>query len=251
MTFREQYAELEREFQEQVERDKKYWNTSYVHNFIPKGPVNYIFIAMEPSTGVPGGSPRKRSKKEESKKRHKDRNFSWSVEDFIFHYCIREYLCQDGETYHLTDLGKGNMTIEEANRCRHWRYDRWYSLLEKEIHLLTKPGKTRLIAIGNQVAHYLKKKPLGKHLEKVRHYGRLSLTSVDKAIESWRKEFPAFSQTVDKSAIDESVKEVLRDACMESSIPHRPEGGKPINLTESRKKLMFYYKNRFSEIRMH
>lgn len=92
MTFREKYAELERKFQEQVERDNVDLgiSSSYVHNFIPTGPVDYIFIAMEPSTGVPGGALKRRSKKEASKKRHKDRNFSWSVEDFIFHYCIRK-----------------------------------------------------------------------------------------------------------------------------------------------------------------
>ena len=98
------------------------------------------------------------------------RNFSWSVEDFILHYCLREYLCQDGETYHLTDLAKGGMTIRLAGEQRQARYDRWYPLIEKELRLLTKQGGTRLIAIGNVVADFLRKKPLCERVEKVLHY---------------------------------------------------------------------------------
>lgn len=249
MTFREQYAELEREFQEQVERDKKYWKTSYVHNFIPTEPVDYIFIAMEPSTGVPVRAPKGKSKKELWKKCQVDRNFTWSVEDFILHYCIRKYLCQDGETYHLTDLSKGGMKVRIAGKQRQLRYDLWYPLLEKEIALLTKPGKTKLIAIGRVVADYLKGKPLLQPVYRVLHYTKTAAAHRNKAIKPWCKHFAEFSQTVDKSAIEESVKEVLRDADMDCYMDVRPEGGKPINLTDSRKKLMFYYKNRFSEIR--
>ena len=44
MTFSEKYGELEREFQEQVERDNTELGieSSYVHNFIPRGPVDYV-----------------------------------------------------------------------------------------------------------------------------------------------------------------------------------------------------------------
>ena len=91
---------------------------------------------MEPSTGVPG--------KDVKSLPQTARNFSWSVEDFILHYCLREYLCQDGETYHLTDLAKGGMTIRLAGEQRQARYDRWYPLIEKELRLLTKQGGTRL-----------------------------------------------------------------------------------------------------------
>ena len=133
MTFREKYAELEHEFQKQVECDNKELGieSSYAHNFIPQGPVDYILIAMEPSTGVPG--------KDRKDSTQIARNFTWSVEDFMFHYCIRKYLLQNCETYHLTDLAKGGMDTEEAKRTATVRYKRWYPLLKKEVHLLTKP----------------------------------------------------------------------------------------------------------------
>ena len=136
MTFREKYAELESEFQKQVERDNKELGieSSYAHNFIPQGPVDYILIAMEPSTGVPG-----KDRKDSSQIA---RNFTWSVEDFIFHYCIRKYLLPvrrdvspDGSCQKA-----GMKTLEEAKKKRlPLDTERWYPLLKKELHLLTKP----------------------------------------------------------------------------------------------------------------
>ena len=240
MTFREKYAELESEFQKQVERDNKELGieSSYAHNFIPQGPVDYILIAMEPSTGVPG--------KDRKDSTQIARNFTWSVEDFIFHYSIRKYLCKNGETYHLTDLAKGGMDTEEAKRTATVRYERWYPLLKKELHLLTKPGKTKLIAIGNKVADFLSKKHLYDRVEKVLHYSWSASKHRNRKIEPWCEQFHAFSVAVDEADFEDSIKGVLHDACMDSYIGHRPKGGK---LNESRKKLMFYYKNRFSQIR--
>ena len=246
MTFREKYEELEREFQGQVERDteKLGIRSSYVHNFIPPGPVDYVLIAMEPSTGVPGkASPTKPRSQIE-------RNFSWSVEDFILHYCIRQYLCEGEATYHLTDLSKGGMTTKFAGRRRRERYKCWYPLLKKELRLLSKPGETRLIAIGNVVADFLSKKRLCEQVEKILHYSRSAASHRDRKIEPWREHFAEFSKSVDEDSFEDSIKEVLRDADMGSYIGVRPEGGNKGNkLTHSRKKLMFYYKNRFRELR--
>lgn len=243
MTFNDKYAALEREFQEQVENDDKELgiNSSYLPNFNPGGPVDYVLIAMEPSTGVPGkgrvdpsGIPK---------------NFSWSVEDFIFHYCVRNYLCQDRQTYHLTDLAKGSMTTFLANKQRRHRYERWYPLLEKELQLLGKPEGTRLIAIGKVVADFLNSKFSSQKIERVLHYTRNAAPHRDRLIEPWREYFLEFSESVDENAFTESIKDVLIDADMEPYIIIRPEGGKAYTLTESRKKLMFYYKNRFNELK--
>ena len=243
MPFSDKYALLESKFQKQVERDNRELGikSSYVHNFIPPSPVDYVLIAMEPSTGVPG--------KDRKSPSQIARNFSWSVEDFILHYCVREYLCQSGETYHLTDLAKGGMKTKFAGKQRQDRYDRWYPLLEEELRLLTKPEGTRTIAIGKVVAEFLKKKSLCEHVERVLHYTRTAASHRNRVIQPWREQFSEFSHSVDKDSFQESIKEVLNDAGMDSYINNRPEGGKPYILTDSRKKLMFYYKNRFSELR--
>ena len=106
-----------------------------------------------------------------------------------------------------------------------------------------------MIAIGNVVADFLKKKSLCERVEKVLHYTRTAAGHRDRAIECWRQHFVKFSESVKKDAFEESIKKVLQDAGMESYNGYRPEGHGKYKLTESRKKLMFYYKNRFSELR--
>ena len=50
MSFIEQYAELEIEFKEQVDRDNKDLGieSHFLANIAPKCPVDYILVAMEP-----------------------------------------------------------------------------------------------------------------------------------------------------------------------------------------------------------
>ncbi len=243
MRFEQKYEALERRFEEQVEKDNRNLNieSGFVHNFVPRGPVDYVLIAMEPSTGVPG---------KDLKDPHQiDRNFSWSVEDFILHYCIRNWLCRNGESYHLTDLAKGGMKTGLADVERIRRYDSWYELLVEELRLLNKGRGTRIIAIGKVVADYLEDKGLCERVERILHYSRNAASHRDKGIKAWEEHFPEFSRSVDRDAFDQTVKDVLQDADMFSYVNHRPEGGRTYTLTESRKKLMFLYKMRFGELR--
>src|SRR5579863_5943582 len=86
----------------------------------PKGPAHYILIAMEPSLGRWARSA------DEARSRVEAgfRNFLFSVEVIIFHFCIRRYLCGPGEQYHITDLSKGAMLVDQAGLARVERYDR-------------------------------------------------------------------------------------------------------------------------------
>ena len=121
--------------------------------------------------------------------------------------------------------------------------------MEKELQLLGKPEGTRLIAIGKVVADFLNSKFSSQKIERVLHYTRNAAPHRDRLIEPWREYFLEFSESVDENAFTESIKDVLIDADMEPYIIIRPEGGKAYTLTESRKKLMFYYKNRFNELK--
>ena len=243
MTFRQKYDALECKFEQQVERDNKKPSIEsiYLPNFIPKGSADYILIAMEPSTGVPG--------KDHAKPRQVARNFSWSVEDFILHYSIRKWLCRDGHSYHLTDLAKGGMMTKLADKDRRLRYERWYPLLKEELQLLNKRQQTRIISIGKEVSDFLQKKSLCDSVERILHYSRNAAGHRDRAIASWRESFSEFSSSVDEDDFQESIMQVLTDADMDGYIGIRPEGDGRHALTESRKKLMFHYKKRFSELR--
>ena len=122
MSFSEQYAALEVKFKEQVKKDNEDFGlkSRFLANIAPKGQVDYVLIAMEPS--LPANID-------------DIKNFTVSVEDFILHFCVNEYLCKAGRTYHLTDLSKGAMLVSDASSSpalRYERYKRWYPLLCKE-----------------------------------------------------------------------------------------------------------------------
>ena len=241
--FSDRYARLERRFKDQVERDRQHYGLEggYLPNFTPTGPVDYVLVAIEPSTGVSGGHA--------GSVAEPPLNFSWSVEDFILHYCVRHYLCRGGESYHLTDLAKGVMTVSDAgNRCRE-RYERWYPLLRKELALLRRPGRTRLIAVGKVVGDFLMGKDLCERVERVLHYSRTAAAHRNRAIKPWAEDFAEFRREFDERAFRASVPDVLAGSPLAPHAARRPEGDGRCSLTESRMKLIFYYKNRFRELR--
>jgi hypothetical protein len=76
------------------------------------------------------------------------RNFVSSMEDFLLHFSVREYL---GGTYHITDPSKGAMLVRRAGVARTERYDRWYGLLLEEVDIVGAPGAI-IISVGSAVA---------------------------------------------------------------------------------------------------
>ena len=257
MTFREQYLALEEKFRQQVEKDNKELTvkkdgkehrleSKFVYNIEPDGPVDFILIAKEPSTGVSG----KKAPAPSNGKTRLGRNFCWSTEDFVFHSAIREYLCQGKQSYHLTDLAKGGMPGWKAKSTADERYKRWYCLLKEELRLVAKLEKTRIIAIGNDVYDFLKSKSLCHSIEKVIHYSPQGWMARKKAVQPYIDRFQEFDRTIDRDAFEETVKDVLKQAGMDSQyIDFMLE--KNVNkskLTESRRKSLLYYKNRLQEI---
>ena len=200
--------------------------------------MDFVLVAKEPS--LSGGGLGK-----------EDSNFSQSIEDFILHYCVREYLCEGAETYYLTDLSKGAMSVKDAGDGPLQRYYRWYPLLEEELRLVTKPGKTRIIAIGNDARDFLTAKNLCEDIEKVLHYSPVATRHRERAIECWQGSFPEFSETVEMDDIEKTARCVWEEiGHSQSEIERRVQQlQRGSRLTESRKKLMFYYKNRFERLR--
>ena len=123
----------------------------FLPNFRPKEPADHVLICMEPSLGRWAGTP------EAGRQRIAEgfRNFTWSIEDFILHTAARRYLCGPSQTYHLTDLSKGAMTVARANVDRAARYARWYRLLKQEIEVVAKPA-ARFVAVGKVVQKELR-----------------------------------------------------------------------------------------------
>jgi len=106
MSFITQMRELEQEFAAAAAVD----GDVYLPNFTPSGPVDAVLIGMEPSLGWWARTPAEAAAKIAAG----FRNFMWSPEDFILHYAARRSLCSAAETYHVTDISKGAMTVKNA-----------------------------------------------------------------------------------------------------------------------------------------
>ncbi|MCS4155058.1 hypothetical protein GGQ03_002352 [Salinibacter ruber] len=208
----------------------------------PEGPVQYVFICMEPSLG--GRSAQELQARIEAG----GRNFLNSVEDFIFHFCARRYLCNSGERYHVTDVSKGAMPVSRAGANRRERYDRWYSLLQEEIDMVT-TSDTHCFAVGKSVYEFLDERDFPWPVTYLLHYSPQAARARNKGIEGNEDRFEAFKETI-------SVKDVLgvAEKTLEaSSVPSRFQNEvlsrlEKRGLTPSRMKLIFNYKLAFESM---
>lgn len=177
MTFDEAYKEVESEFQELISEE----GSIYLPLTPPKGPVDFVLVAMEPSLGFVSNPAKlcdSRARREAKEKIDCGvKNFAWSINDFILHYCIQSYLCQDDKTYYLTDLAKGAMLTKEAAKDPITRYKKWYPTLEKELGLVAKPD-VKIVSIGGKVRDFLAMKGLYGHAGSIRHYSGNALAGV-------------------------------------------------------------------------
>ena len=242
-SFQEEYQALEGEFRARVGKDNKCHGAQsvYLPNLAPQRPADFVLVAMEPSTGGGAGELKKG-------KAFSPKNFSGSVEDFILHFCIREYLCGGGRTYHLTDLAKGAMLTRHAADKPEERYRRWYPLLKKELKLVAKPNAP-IIAIGNVVHWFLDKQGMPGLTGPILHYSPQAAGARRKVPGCRPQQYCDFHTKVAWNDIEETVRHVMEENDMRPYVDgtmNRLRRGQ--QLTTSRKKLMFTYKIRFGDI---
>ena len=256
MSFSQKYEELERKFCEQVQKDFDCHGleSGMLRNIQPDGPADFILIAQEPAkrehplTG-------KRPSDWERIKHNENRNFCGHIYDFMFHFCVRNYLCKKDQTYYLTDLSKGAMSVKQASDTSPKTYKRWYPLLLEELDLMAKPGQTQIIAIGRKVQAFLTRSDkCGKFegIDWVAHYSQNALPYRIRAIKPHLCEFEeGFRQTLDFNCILKTTENVLVRAgySEKSRQKKRQELCKGSRLTTARKKSIFYYKKRFEELK--
>ena len=229
------YRNLERRFREQVERDQvlaiervKQGRGVYLPCVEPANQVDYILVGMEPSFSWA------ESVEDAEKKIAKgSRNFACPGNPksplALFMLSIKRYLCQSGETYHLTDVSKGAMPVTVAALDRDRRYEEWYPLLLEEFALVGKPGGP-VIAIGKKVERFLKGCDLqgqtGRPLFGVQHYSFQASRYFKEEAERDRDGFERFK----KAEFWEN-------------------GSWPADLSLAKKQLVFAYKKQFEAVR--
>ena len=234
MTFEQAYRELEKEFRRRVADDCRQWkfDSVYLPNVAPQGPVDYVLVAMEPS--LEGWA----NDLVDAKKRINlgFRNFCgvWQL-----HYPVGKYLCQDGENFYLTDLAKGAMATGSPGAANEEKYDAWFPLLEKELALVAKPD-AKIISVGGRVGSFLLKKGLYGHVGTVPHYS-------GQAARYWGREIPGREKEFEKFQSELGVIPSWTHK------PYQPCGTghecKEVSPTETQVRLLFDYQVRFERIR--
>jgi hypothetical protein len=202
--FSEKYTALERKFRDRVAQDKECFGLEslFLPNIAPQDPVDFVLIGMEPSIGGEGASILDVARK---KIKRGFKNFASSTEDFILHFCIKEYLCAGWGTYYLTDLSKGAMSVRAAKSEREKRYEKWHPLLLDELELVAGQKATPIIAIGNEVEGFLTEKERPKLAGKNLHYSAQAAGSRRKIPDAHPKCYAEFSPTVGWKDIGQTV----------------------------------------------
>src|SRR5579862_8434175 len=181
----------------------------FLPNPEPEGPVDYVFICMEPSLGRWART----AEEAKSKVDAGFRNFLSSTETFILHFCIRRYLCESTKRYHITDFSKGAMLVKGAEQERTQRFDRWYPLLQEEIHLVATSDAT-IVAVGKVVSQYLKRRDFHRPVKPVIHYSCLAGRARSAEIAGREEAFEAFRGSVSIEDMVATAKAVLRESHM-------------------------------------
>jgi hypothetical protein len=218
----------------------------FLPNPEPLGQVDYVFVCMEPSLGRWARS----ADEARSKVKAGFRNFISSIETIILHFCIREYLCEPTQRYHITDLSKGAMSVERAGVGRTERYDRWYRLLLDELHLVATSGAA-IFAVGNVVAQYLDLKRSASAFPwrptKVIHYSDQAVQARAAGIAGHEDSFEDFRNSVSLERVLTTAEDVLLASGVPASV--RDEARARLaksQLSESRLQLIFNYKLAFA-----
>ncbi len=217
----------------------------YLPNPEPTGPVDYIFVCMEPSLGRWARS----AEEARAKVASGFRNYLAGIEPMLLHFSTRRFLCDTGQRYHITDFSKGAMLVEHAGKARTDRYDKWYALLQEEIDLVASPG-ARVIAVGRAVAEHLRRQGFQRKVTQVIHYSPLASSARIARLEGHEDRFREFANSISSQDILSTTREVLEESRVPPaifseafSIVARSQ------LSESRRKLVYCYKLDFEAIR--
>ncbi len=216
----------------------------FLPNPAPNSPVDYALVCMEPSLGLWAPTPEIAAGRINAG----FRNFIYSLEDFILHFCADRYLCGEGQRYFVTDVSKGAMLVDRAGKDRVERYNRWHELLKDELALLLRPSG-QVIAVGKAVKKHFMDRGLPEFTT-ILHYSGQAAAGRNAAIVDREAEYEEYRRTVTLRDVVDNAKQYMLSCGIPASIQAEVLARLSVaDLTDSRRKLMFIYKTAFEDIR--
>jgi len=217
----------------------------FLPNPEPTGPVDYVFICMEPS--IDGWA----ESYEDAERRVKEgfRNFIAGLDVMLLHFAVRKYLCQSDETYYITDLSKGAMLVEKAKDEAIQRYDRWYEVLVAELDLLSKPN-TVYFAVGKAVEKQLRRRQFPGELVSLMHYSPVARPHRARLVRGHEAALTEFAGTLSREEILATAREVLEVSGVQTAECREAMDivDSPHLLSSSSCALVFVYKMMFESL---
>jgi len=150
---------------------------------------------------------------------------------------MNEFLCAPGQSYYVTDLSKGAMTVDSAKQDPVPRYDRWWYLFRREVKLVSHE-RIRLFAMGSTVARYLNGKL--PYEAKLPHWSGQASGHWKRIKESRSDEYARFAPTITLENIVMTARKVMIAAGMHLFVQETLDRIR--TLPDSRKWLAFAYK---------
>jgi hypothetical protein len=151
------------------------------------------------------------------------------------------------QTYHITDISKGAMTVGKADVDRRARYGRWAALLDDEIRLVAKPDAW-IIAVGGQVCRLLKRRWSDCQVACIMHYAAWAKAR-DAGVKGREAEFRAFADAVSMQDIVDVASDIMREKSIPADLSVATLNRlRKAKLSESRKKLAFVYATCFARL---
>jgi hypothetical protein len=258
MSFKSEYAKLEEKCEAKCKNDNPH--SIFLPNIEPSGKVDYVFIGTEPSLEDWTRRQKTMKEKEEEAKRKRKagfKNFVWSERDFIIRFCINKFL---GNSYYITDLSKGAMLNEDANRNYEARYERWFPLSIEELKLVTH-NSSKIILIGKKHDNFFEKridrinnetiKNMIKNRKKISQHSLVNSNEIKKIFDKEKLKFTDVNEKdIINFAIDFLKKWNMQDDLREEIIVNvRNKLQNFNNNTKIRQKLISVYKFQLEKIK--
>jgi len=238
--FQKAYNQLEVKLRDLAKKN----DDIYIPNIVPRSLADYILICMEPSLG--GWA--KNREEAENKLRGGFTNFLDGYNVMILHYAIRNYLCKNGQSYHITDLAKGAMLVKDANINRIERYTNWYPLLLEEINLVG-TADVKVFTVGTAVTSFVESQDFPREITPLIHSSPLAAKHWNTIVQQHKATFEAFQNTVSHEDILNNAEEVIKSSGVSNIIRDRILSNlRKRSLTLPWLKLMFNYKVSFEAV---